>query len=189
MRLFLIRHGATTTSGKTYAGREDVPLTDEGRAQARQIAKTLAAEPVSLILSSPLSRAIETARPLAQARGLDPIRIPTLMEIDFGAFEGHPKGTLGLSLRKTHARLPIPGGEALIDVWARADDVLDQLRDQPKATAAVFGHFWINRMIWGRANGLSFEESCKTRAYRPKTGSCVLIAPRPFGTRSRQTIT
>lgn len=175
MRLFLIRHGATTTSGMTYAGRQDVPLTEKGHLQAQHIADMLGPEPVSLILSSPLSRALDTARPFALARGLQPILVPALQEIDFGSFEGQPKATLGVNLRKSHSVYPIPGGEALIDVWRRAGEVLGYLQESPETTVAVFGHFWINRMIWGRAHGLTFEESCKTRAYRPKTGSCTVI--------------
>ena len=63
MKVFLIRHAETVTSGKSYAGRSDVPLNQRGREQARRLAQRMANSPISLILSSPLSRAMDTAQP------------------------------------------------------------------------------------------------------------------------------
>ncbi|MGB0912157.1 MAG: histidine phosphatase family protein [Phaeobacter italicus] len=177
MKLYLIRHGETVTSGRTYAGRSDVPLTDHGRAQARDIAGRLASEPVSFILTSPLSRAVATAEPLARRLGLKPVATAALMEIDFGDYEGRDKSILGLNLRKSHADIPVPGGESLRDVWARAGEMARLLLDRRDAVGAVVGHFWINRLLWGRLNGLSFDAACKNRDYRPRTGSCVALTP------------
>jgi probable phosphoglycerate mutase len=184
MKIHLIRHGETASSGKTYAGRSDVPLSESGHGQARRIARDLSGHPIALILSSPLSRAVDTARPLAASFGLDPIKEPALMEIDFGVYEGHPKDALGPKLRKTHAVTPIPGGESLMDVWARAGRVLEFLETfhlPPTSQIALFGHFWINRLLHGRACGMEFEEACRSRIYRPKTGSVLTIRlRRPF---------
>lgn len=176
MHVFLIRHGETATSGRTYAGRRDVPLTPRGRDEARQIADRLEGEPVTHILTSPLSRAIDTAEPLARRLGLTPVVIPALSEIDFGIYEGREKGALGPSLRKTHAHRPIPGGEALADVWRRAGEVISLLPAGPASACAIVGHFWINRLLWGRLQGLSFEAACAGRDYRPRTGSCVVLS-------------
>ena len=176
MKLYMIRHGETVTSGRTYAGRIDVPLTDHGHAQARKIAQVLASQPVSFILTSPLSRAIETAGPLARRLGRTPVATPALMEVDFGDYEGCDKSTLGLNLRKSHADIPVPGGESLRDVWARAGEVAQLLVDRREDVGALVGHFWINRLVWGRLNGLSFDAACKNRDYRPRTGSCVALS-------------
>ena len=181
MRLHLIRHGETETSGQTYAGRSDVALTDFGHEQARSVAQLLAEHPIGMILTSPLSRAVQTAQPLARQSGLLPIVLPALREIDFGIYEGRSKRTLDLSLRKAHARIPVPGGESLFDVWQRAGSVLTALDARHGEVAAV-GHYWINRMIFGRANGMSFEETCRYRAYRPSTGSVVSLDPSVLGT-------
>lgn len=176
MKLFLIRHGETVSSGRTYAGRSDVPLTALGREQARRVAERLQTERVTLILCSPLSRAVETARPLARQQGLEPVLDPAMSEIDFGVYEGRNKTSLELSLRKSHSEVPLPGGESLRDVWGRAGEVLGRLRRRPDAVCAVVGHFWINRLLWGRAWGLAFEEACRNRDYRPQTGSCVVLS-------------
>ena len=110
MKVILIRHGDTTTSGKSYAGRSDVALTPRGHEQAHHIAECLATVPVTHILTGLLLRAIHTAKSLAHHLGLSPRVTPALAEIDFGILEGQEKGALGLSLRKSHAHTPIPGG-------------------------------------------------------------------------------
>lgn len=174
MSLILIRHGETVSSRKTYAGRSDVALNDQGRSQAQAIVQDLENQPIRLILCSPLSRAIETARPLARAHNLQPVVEPLLMEFDFGDYEGCSKQALGLSLRKAHAHVAVPGGESLMDVWIRAGRVHEHLTSNGPDTLgaiAVVGHFWINRMVWGRITGLDFESTCRSRDYRPLTGS------------------
>lgn len=177
MKLHLIRHGQTVTSGRTFAGRRDVALTVLGRAEAEAVARQLAARPIALVLTSPLSRTVDTARPLAERLGLAAIADPALLEFDFGDYEGRGKPALGLSLRKAHARDPVPGGESLFDVWNRAGEVLARRAtpDLSGAEIAVVGHFWINRMLYGRARGLDFETACRTREYRPGTGSVTTV--------------
>lgn len=170
--LYLIRHGTTTTSGKTFAGRSDVPLNEEGRHMAQDIARQLAQHPIARIYSSPLSRAVHTARPLADRLKLDIDQDPRLLEIDFGRYEGRAKKELGLNLRRAHAQAPIPGGEALIDVWQRAGDFLTGL--QPAGGhLVVVGHYWLNRMLFGQVACMDFDTACRTRSYRPQTGSII----------------
>ncbi len=176
MILHLIRHGTTATSGSTYAGRSDVPLNAEGRDMAERVARDLSLQPIGLIVSSPLGRARDTALPLARSLGLSVRTDPLLMELDYGVYEGRPKKALGLALRKTHATTPVPGGEALIDVWRRAAGFLEPLtRDTGIGQIAVVGHFWINRMIYGQVKGLDFDATCRARDYRPRTGSVVTL--------------
>ena len=174
MKLILIRHGETVSSRHTYAGRSDVALNEQGKTQARTIAMHLANQPIRLILCSPLSRAMDTARPLARAYDLQPVVEPLLTEFDFGVFEGCSKKDIGLVLRKAHAHTPVPGGESLMDVWNRAGGIYARLTSYDNNTSgaiAVVGHFWINRMIWGRTNGMDFDKTCRSRVYRPQTGS------------------
>ena len=146
---------------------------------ASRLAKTLSERPIARIMSSPLARAIDTAGPLARNLGLDIKTDLNLLEFDFGSYEGQSKKALGLKLRQSHAATPVPGGEALIDVWDRAGQFLNDLlsRHHPvDDEIAVVGHYWINRMIFGRIAGLDFETACRTRTYRPATGSSVVLA-------------
>ncbi len=155
---------------------------------AQAIMRQLAQHPIDRIYSSPLSRAVNTARPLADRRELGIEQDPRLLEFDFGIYEGRAKKELGLKLRKAHAHTPIPGGEALIDVWKRAGDFLTSLKPICGDTA-VIGHYWLNRMIFGRISGMDFETACRTRTYRPQTGSVIALHPDKQGEKMQGTRT
>lgn len=89
--LCLVRHGETEWNLiRRYQGRVDIPLNETGQAQARTVASAIAAgEPWHVLVSSPLSRAMDTARAIASATGLDPIlQDPDLVERAYGEAEG-----------------------------------------------------------------------------------------------------
>jgi broad specificity phosphatase PhoE len=83
--LVLVRHGETewSKSGQ-HTGRTDIPLTENGMVQAERAARFLADREFALALSSPLTRARETARII----GVDPELDEDLYEWDYGAYEG-----------------------------------------------------------------------------------------------------
>ncbi len=88
-RLLLIRHGATTLSAEDrFAGATDVPLSDEGRTQARQLGERLSSEQIDAVYSSQMGRALETAKLAAGNHRPAPIVNPALREIDHGRWEG-----------------------------------------------------------------------------------------------------
>jgi probable phosphoglycerate mutase len=85
----LLRHGQTPMSvQKRYAGRSDVPLTDVGIRQAVDAAKRLASAGISVIVSSPLQRAVQTAEEVAAVTGVPVVTDDGFRETDFGAWEG-----------------------------------------------------------------------------------------------------
>jgi len=70
-RIIAIRHGQTAWNAEMrMQGQLDTALDARGRWQARQLAQALAHEPIGAIVASDLSRAMQTAAPLAAARGL-----------------------------------------------------------------------------------------------------------------------
>lgn len=90
-RIILVRHGATplTAQGR-YSGRGDVPLTDEGEAQAMAAAGRVAgiSRDIAAVLSSPLSRCTRTAELIAAEAGGVPVTVmDDLIECDFGQWE------------------------------------------------------------------------------------------------------
>jgi broad specificity phosphatase PhoE len=91
-RLFLVRHAESEWNvQRRWQGQSDVALSDRGRADAAAAAEALALlEPFDLIVTSPLSRAFETARIFAARLGLEPINeiLPGLQEIDVGEWTG-----------------------------------------------------------------------------------------------------
>jgi probable phosphoglycerate mutase len=88
-RLHLIRHGSTTLSAEDrFAGAIDVPLSDEGKAQASRLGQRLACTKLAALYASPLSRTVETARLIGGPQGLEPRLDAGLREIAHGHWEG-----------------------------------------------------------------------------------------------------
>jgi uncharacterized phosphatase len=115
--LFFVRHGETDWNRQQrFQGSQDIPLNDEGRAQARRLAAAWD-RPVDAVVSSPLSRARETAEILAVALGL-PIHHfdRRLLERSFGHGEG-------LTIAERLSRWPdgkVPGLEPPVSLKGRA---------------------------------------------------------------------
>ena len=88
--VLLVRHGQTPTTGSTLPGRaRGLHLADTGRAQAQAAADRIAAlKDVAAVYASPLERTRETAKPIAEARGLKVQIERGLLECDFGAWTG-----------------------------------------------------------------------------------------------------
>ncbi|HYI24706.1 MAG TPA: histidine phosphatase family protein, partial [Thermomicrobiales bacterium] len=87
----LVRHGETDWNfTRRYQGQTDIPLNPVGLAQAENVARIIAAEPAwDVIVSSPLSRALQTAQTIAGATGIDPIRLEAdIRERGYGDAEG-----------------------------------------------------------------------------------------------------
>ena len=88
-RLILWRHGQTDHNAQERVqGRVDIPLNDDGLAQARMAAPALAALEPDRIVSSPLTRAIQTADILAGLTGVAVVTDTDLTERSFGVWEG-----------------------------------------------------------------------------------------------------
>src|SRR5205807_7139903 len=83
----LVRHGETEWSRDgRHTGKSDIPLTAEGRRQAEALRQELSARSFSLVLTSPLQRAIDTCR--LAGYGKEPQVRPELAEWDYGRYDG-----------------------------------------------------------------------------------------------------
>lgn len=88
-RLLLVRHGATTaTEEGRFSGSSGVELSDQGRWQAARLGERLSQQNISAIYSSPLSRALHTARILADHCRVKPVTRDELREIGHGHWGG-----------------------------------------------------------------------------------------------------
>lgn len=88
-RLLLIRHAQSTwNAAERWQGQADPPLSAEGRRQAEALARELVREPIDVLLTSDLCRAVETAAILGAGRGLEPIPDPRFRELDIGSWTG-----------------------------------------------------------------------------------------------------
>jgi broad specificity phosphatase PhoE len=123
--LFLVRNADTEFSrDRRVAGRRDIGLSSDGRAQAAELRDRLKSVDMAEILASPLPRAVETAEIIAAAAGLGLVRDPRLIDFDAGQWEGRPHDEIGAS--KEYRRFiedpvteSIPGGERLVAVRER----------------------------------------------------------------------
>lgn len=89
-KLYFVRHGETVwNKAGRYQGWTDIPLSEEGLWQAECLAKRFQDIPIDAIYTSSLQRAYETARPVAEQKGMKPIVDDSFKEINFGEWEGH----------------------------------------------------------------------------------------------------
>lgn len=146
MRLILIRHGRTTSNA---AGRLDTvhpgaPLDETGHRQAEELVGRLAHEPLDAIYASTLTRAQQTAAPLAAARGLDVQIIDGVHEISAGVEESNTDwstyiGVLS-SWSPTNLDVGIEGGETARQFVTRYTEAVRKIEANGHDVAALVSH-------------------------------------------------
>jgi broad specificity phosphatase PhoE len=148
-RVVLVRHGETewSKSGQ-HTGRQDIPLTEEGRRQAALLRPRLGQWSFARVWVSPLSRARDTC--VLAGLGDRAEAEPDLMEWDYGAYEGRKRPEIlkenpGWSLWRDGC----PGGERPEQIGARADRVLALVR-AVDGDVALFAHGHILRVLTAR---------------------------------------
>lgn len=117
--LILTRHGQTVWHRENrYAGISDIDLTELGREQAADLAVWAGFQKLDGFYSSPVRRARETAAPVAQILGREPVIVDSLREVDFGIAEGRTMGELKAAhpemvsaFKKDAALHPFPNSE------------------------------------------------------------------------------
>lgn len=149
-QIWLVRHGETEWArlGR-HTGRTDIPLTDAGREQAQALGQRLAGRTFDLVLTSPLSRAAETAR-LAGFAAAD--LEPDLMEWDYGDLEGRTSADIRDEMPGwTIWTGPWPGAETVDEVGARADRVIARCLDERvTGDCLLFAHGHLLRVLTAR---------------------------------------
>ncbi len=155
--VYLVRHGATEWSeSRRHTGRTDVPLTSAGREQARSVARLLRGRSFESVFVSPMERARETCE--IAGYGEQAQIDPDLREWDYGDYEG-------LTTAQIRETVPgwtvwtgdVPGGEAIAEVAARADRIIDRALAAPGDTV-LFAHGHILRVLTARWCGLAPQE-------------------------------
>src|ERR1700733_5521080 len=96
-KIVLVRHGETEANlRRCFADSDDIPLTDAGRLQSREVAFRLAREFCpEVLVSSHFARAKETSEIIGRVLGLPTEAIPGIHERDFGSLKGRPYEELG----------------------------------------------------------------------------------------------
>lgn len=152
-RIHLVRHGETAWSlSRQHTGRSDIPLTQTGEEAAKQLAERLSGQRFAAVWSSPLQRALRTAR--LAGFGSEAIPAEDLAEWDYGDYEGRTTKDILSDNPDWHLfRDGCPGGETAADVGTRADRVIARLRERD-ADVLIFSSAHILRVLAARWLGL-----------------------------------
>ncbi|MDQ7823518.1 MAG: histidine phosphatase family protein [Candidatus Eremiobacteraeota bacterium] len=126
--LYLVRHGETEWNRfEVFRGRADIALNERGLAQANAVGRALKDAPLYAVISSPLKRAIQTAKPLAARHRVPLIPEEAFNDVDCGDWEGMPMAEVERLFpegfrcwMETPHKFRIPGGESLAILRRRA---------------------------------------------------------------------
>lgn len=155
-RLVLVRHGETDWNriGRVQ-GRSDIPLNDTGRRQAAEAGERLAATSWDAVASSPLQRAADTARVIADAVGVDEVElVDDLVERDYGDCEGLDGPAIGRRFGGV-----LTARESREDVVHRVTPALLALAERhPDAAVLVVTHGGVIGSLVRAATGYTWPE-------------------------------
>jgi len=178
-RFFLVRHGETEWNRlRKIQGISDIPLNDTGRSQAAALGDILSKHRFDLIVSSPLSRALETAQIVARKLGMPaPLVIQDLVERNYGEAEG----SSGLELDTLYPPgTEIPGREDRAEVTKRVVRTLHDLAIRhPEADILAVAHGAVIRCVVDYAAPGEYSEpitNCSVHSFSHVAGSLELVA-------------
>lgn len=149
--IYFLRHGESQANlRRAFAGqKDDSPLTEKGRAQAANAAKTLQGMNIKKIITTSLIRASDTAQIIADALGCTDITIDDrLLEYDMGALTGTQNKVI-----TSHDLVSAEGAE---NPEAFRQRVLDGLRDAKhnSAVTLIVSHAGVGRIIEAERRGI-----------------------------------
>lgn len=145
--LYLVRHGETDWNrARRIQGKTDIPLNDTGRAQAWATGRLLSRRKWHRVITSPLARAAETARIIAEELGMPaPETLDAVVERDYGEAEGLTGDELAARFPNG---TPVAGREAREVVADRVLPALIELAEQnPGRSLIVVTHGGVIRTV------------------------------------------
>jgi len=154
--IYLVRHGQTVWNEEgRLCGSSDVPLSDEGLAQARKLAARLKDIGIAAIYSSPLLRARQTAEAIAAHHRVEVKIEPDLREIDYGDWEGLKVADvleqfpeLEKLRREEPMKFAAPNGEPMRQFAERVISAIQRVvASHADETICVVAHQTVNRFI------------------------------------------
>jgi len=165
MSIFLVRHGEAALG---WTESNDPGLSERGRQQAADTARRLQDQlpPGSLLLSSPMQRARETAAPLAAALGAEPAIVEPFREIPTPVAITERQTWLNRIARQTWSEQ-----HTMVQDWRRA--LLAAMREIREPTV-VFTHFMVLNAIVG-----ALREDARVVSFLPDNASVTTL--RGFG--------
>jgi len=153
--LHFVRHGESTWNATgRWQGQGDPPLSETGRRQATAASTVLVAVGATVLASSDLARAAETARAIGAAVGLEPRWVPELRELDVGAWSGLPHAEIARRFPDELARFRAGdpdvrpgGGETRRELTGRVTAALAALAAEAPGRVIAVSHLGVLRAI------------------------------------------
>jgi ribonuclease H / adenosylcobalamin/alpha-ribazole phosphatase len=155
-RLILVRHGETAHNARGLMNPDsdlDSPLTAGGETAARRLGRSLASEPVDLVVTSPRLRARRTAELIAGNRDVEVRVLDDLAEIRAGRFESAPVAEFQEWVLATPPATAAPGGESVLTAARRYLAAARAIRADPAAVVVAVTHNLPMRMLVNAAGG------------------------------------
>lgn len=146
MRLILIRHGETQSNVDRAldTARPGAPLNETGLAQAEALVDALKHEEIDVLYASHLTRAQQTAAPLAKARGLEPIIVDGIQEIAAGIEEMNTDWTNYVAMLNTwhpeNMDVGLEGGETAREFITRFTNAIAAMEQAGDERVALVSH-------------------------------------------------
>jgi glucosyl-3-phosphoglycerate phosphatase len=146
VRVYLARHGQTLLNESgVLRGLADPPLDETGREQASRLGAVLGSRNPSLVVASPLQRAVQTAQPVADQAGLTVVRDECLVDRDYGRWTGVPKESV---IARWGSVDNAPGVEPVLMILARAMTGLNAITSRCReGTVVAVSHDAVNRQV------------------------------------------
>jgi len=165
--ILLMRHGETQwNKSERFRGTYDIPLNENGQAQAKILAQALRDKNITMACTSPLSRAVETAQISLADRDIEILANDKLTDIDYGDWTGLTKSEVMQRWPEEYdvwstrpALAEIPGGESLSKLFDRSCTFMDEISKRYKGhTVAIIAHRVINKLLILGAMGRSLNK-------------------------------
>lgn len=144
MRVFVLtRHAHSTYNVEGRINGDpnvDVPITEQGRDEARRLGTQIAELPIELCVHTRFPRTRETAEEALRGRDVPLVEQPLLDDVDVGELEGQTIAANRAWKREHRRSDPFPGGESLDDAARRYVRGLDWLLERPERTILLVCH-------------------------------------------------
>ncbi len=159
--LYFVRHGQTVWNVENkICGATESPLTDTGRQQARELADAIIKQGIHFdeIRFSPLCRARDTARIIADTTGVPLVEEPRLFEQNFGKWEGTARDGEAFRAAKSQFANSYQGGESMLKLCQRIYNLVDELKATSEKTVLLVAHNGIARALHSYFTDMTNEE-------------------------------
>ncbi len=173
LNIYLVRHGQDEDNAKGILnGRRDMPLTEIGISQAKELAEKIKAAGLKFdkIFASPLQRAYKTAEIVADSLGMEkPGKLDLLIERDFGIMTGQPHTKIKeicspeiLQTKMITYFLSPEGAETFPELVERAKKLIDFLNHNfSEGNILLVTHGDFGKMIYAAYYGLNWQQVLK----------------------------